>query len=255
MKLSIVVPAFNERHRLGPMLQRYVGYFTPCYKDEVEFIVVVNGSTDGTADAAREAFGSCPAVRIINEPRKIGKGAAVRLGFEQAKGALIGFVDADGSTPPNAFQALVDHIGTGDAIIASRWRAGSRVSPKQPLARRVASRIFNGLVRLFFGLRLTDTQCGAKLMKREALQRIGPKLGLTRWAFDVDLLFQFKREGYKILEVPTEWHDAADSKLNVVRASFEMFVAMCRLRLLYSPFRFVVRWYDVTLGRLIHLEV
>lgn len=254
MKLSIVIPAYNEEARLGPMLEAYAGYFTARYGGEVEFIVVVNGSVDRTEQIARDAARTCRQMKVIVEPRRIGKGGAIMRGLEKATGDRAGFVDADLSTPPEAYQELVDHIGDAGAIIASRWRKESKVSPHQPLSRRAASRIFNFLVRLLFKLRITDTQCGAKLMKREAVQKVMPCLGITRWAFDVDLLFQLRRAGYRVIELPTTWRDVAGSRLRVMRVSVEMFLAICRLRLLYSPFRWVVTVYDRTLGRVIHLK-
>lgn len=254
MKLSIVVPAFNEQARLGPMLDAYAGFFVPRYGNDVEIVVVVNGSRDRTEAIAAEQSVHTPQVRVIIEPKAIGKGGALLLGFRDARGELVGFVDADNSTGPEAFQDLVEHIGDAGCIIASRWLKESRVSPRQPLARRIASRIFNRLVRIFFGLKITDTQCGAKLVRREALRAALPHLGITRWAFDVDLLFQLRRLGYAVTERPTVWRDAAGSRLNVPRASMEMFIAICRLRLLYSPFRWVVHLYDRTLGRFIRVK-
>lgn len=252
MKLSIVVPAYNEEARLGDMLDGYAKYFAGRYGDGVEIVVVVNGSRDHTEDVARARMVPYPQVKVIVEPAAIGKGGAVMLGFRAARGELIGFVDADSATSPEAFQDLAEHIGDAGAIIASRWIKGARVSPRQPLKRIVASRIFNAMVRVFFGLGIHDTQCGAKLFSRAAVQAVLPHIGITRWAFDVDLLFQMRRCGFRIVEWPTTWRDAGGSRLKVGRASFEMFVAICRLRLLYSPFRWVVTVYDVTLGHIFH---
>lgn len=252
MKLSIIVPAYNEEERLGPMLEDYEPYFASRYGDGVEIVVVVNGSRDRTPQVAEDFAKRHPQVRAIVEPRAIGKGGAVILGLRAARGDLVGFVDADDATRPAAFDELVAKIGDAGAIIASRYLPGAQVSPRQPLKRRIASRVFNGLVRLFFGLRITDTQCGAKLLTREAVQAILPHLGVTRWAFDVDLLFQLRRLGFRIVEIPTVWSEPGGSRLKIVKASLEMFVAICRLRLLYSPFRWVVSAYDATLGRRTH---
>lgn len=254
MRLSVVIPAYNEERRLGPMLDDYAKFLADRYGAEAEMIVVVNGSTDGTERIAREKAALCPQVSVIVEPAKIGKGGAIIFGFRKAAGELVGFVDADNSTAPAAFQDLVDHIGGAGAIIASRWIAGAQVSPRQPASRLISSRVFNGLVRLLFKLRIHDTQCGAKLLTREAVQAVLPNLGVTRWAFDVDLLFQLRRAGYAIVERPTVWRDAEGSRLRVFRASFEMFVAIVRLRLLYSPLSWVVAIYDRTIGRFIHLS-
>lgn len=247
-QLSLVIPAHNEEARIGRMLDAYLPFFTQRYGDGVEFVVVVNGSTDDTAGVVKRHAERYPQLRCVVEPRGIGKGGALILGFREARGALVGFVDADGSTPPEAFQDLVDRIGDADVAVASRWCRGAVVSPRQPLLRRIASRVFNVLTRLFFGLRLTDTQCGAKLMRREALLPVLGNLGITRWAFDVDLLFQLKRSGFTIVEVPTTWHDVTGSKIQIAAVSAEMLAAIVRLRLLYSPFRWIVAAHDAVIG-------
>lgn len=252
MKLSIIIPACNEEKRIGRMLERYLPYFTSAYGDEVEFIVVINGSQDRTAEIVESYATKFPCVRYIVETEPIGKGGAIKVGFGEARGEIIGFVDADGSTPPDAFQELVERIVHADVVIASRWMKGAKVSPRQPFWRRLTSRIFNTLVRLMFGLKLKDTQCGAKVIKKEAVKSVVQHLGITRWAFDVDLLFQLIRKGFKILEVPTTWSDVAGSKLNMLQAVPEMFIALVRLRLIYSPFRFIVRFYDRYIGAFLH---
>lgn len=234
------------------MLETYLPFFSERYGSQVEFLVVINGSTDKTDQVVASFAARYSCVRAILEPDPIGKGGALMVGFRQAQGAAIGFVDADGATPPEAFQELVENIGSAGGIIASRWAKGSKVSPRQPLDRRVASRVFNLMTRVLFGLRLTDTQCGAKLMTREAVQAILPHLGITQWAFDVDLLFQLRRAGYAIKEIPTTWHDVEGSKIQVGKASTEMMLALARLRLIYSPFKWVVDFYNRYLGPWIH---
>jgi glycosyltransferase involved in cell wall biosynthesis len=248
MKLSLIIPAYNEEQRLRPALEEYLRFFLPRYGDDIEILIVVNGSTDRTEQVASEIAKGDPRIRVIVEPKRVGKGGAVRLGFEAARGDLIGFVDADGSTPPAAFQDLVDQIGDAGAIIASRWRRGSTITP-QPLSRRIASRLFNGWVRLLFRLPITDTQCGAKVFTAPAVRAVLPHLGTTQWAFDVDLLFQLRRAGYHIKEIATVWHDKAGSRLSVWTASMEMFAALIRLRLLYSPCKWVVPLVNRTIGR------
>ncbi len=225
------------------MLEAYAPYFAGRYPDACEIIVVVNGSTDGTAGVADGFKARGFNVRTIIDPRPIGKGGALMLGFRAATGTLIGFADADGSTPPEAFDDLVNHMEGADLVAASRWTRGADVSPRQPLDRRIASRMFNLLTNLLFGLRMTDTQCGAKLARGDVLKAVLPHLGVTQWAFDVDLLYQFRRGGHVIREIPTTWRDVGGSKLKVAQASTEMLLALVRLRLVHSPFRWLVRLY------------
>ena len=254
MKLSIVVPAYNEEGRIGRMLGAYLPYFAEHYGAGFELIVSINHSTDGTEGIVRGLQPRFPQLQVIVDPRPIGKGGAVMAGGKIARGDLIGFVDADGATPPAAFDDLVKNIGDAGLIIASRRLPGSVISPRQPWKRRVVSRIFNFLVRWLFKLHITDTQCGAKLMTAEAWRAIMPNIGLTKWAFDVDMLFKTRRAHYAIREIPTTWSDVTGSKLRVGPVSFQMFLAICRLRLLYSPLKWVVALYDKLLGRVIELE-
>ena len=248
MKLSLIIPAYNEEQRLRPALEEYLRFFLPRYGNEIEILVVVNGSSDRTEEVARETAGGDPRVQVLVEPQRVGKGGAVRIGFAAARGDLIGFVDADGSTPPTAFQDLVEHIGEAGAIIASRWHRDSKITP-QPLSRRIASRLFNGWVRLLFKLPITDTQCGAKVFTAQAIHEVLPNLGMTQWAFDVDLLFHLRRAGYPIKEIATVWNDKAGSRLHVFTAATEMFAALIRLRLLYSRFHWLVPVINKTVGR------
>ena len=237
MKLSIVIPAHNEEHRLPPMLEAYAAYFQEKYGNEAELIVVPNFCDDRTAEVARSFMERFPTLRVLDDPGKVGKGGAVVFGAKAAEGDLIGFVDADGSTSPVAFDELIEKISLDGCIIASRWMKGAVMNPKQSVSRRIASRCFNTLVRLMFGLRLYDTQCGAKLFRREVILPVIQNLGVTNWAFDVDMLFQTKRLGATIREIPTVWNDVAGSKINIGRSSLQMIVAMMRLRMFYSPFK------------------
>lgn len=240
MKLSIVIPAHNEEHRLPPMLEAYAAFFSEKYGAEAELIVVPNFCDDRTAEVAREIGERFPVVHVLDDPGFVGKGGAVVLGAQAAEGDLVGFVDADGATAPEAFDDLVEKIGDAGCIIASRWMKGAVMEPKQPLARRIASRCFNFLVRGLFGLRVTDTQCGAKLFRRQVIESVVENLGVTHWAFDVDMLFQVKRSGGMVREIPTVWCDVAGSKIKIGRSSRNMFVAMVRLRMFYSPLRFMI---------------
>ena len=97
---------------------------------------------------------------------------------------------------------------------------------------------------MLFGLRTIDSQCGCKLFNGSKLKSVLPYLGITRWAFDVDLLYQFKRKNFSIHEIPTVWSDSPGSSLNIKKASKEMFLAIVRLRLIYSPLKFIVKIYD-----------
>lgn len=245
---SIIIPAHNEAERLPAVLQDYVRYFADRMGDAFELLVIANHCNDDTAAAARRIAAVHPQVRVIEEKSRIGKGGAVIMGVRVARGEWIGFVDADGATAPSEFARLFDVAQKADGVIGSRWLPGARVVIHQKRLRLLSSRVFNFFIRLMLGLNYKDTQCGAKIFKAEVWRKILPNIGITRFAFDVDLLFQVCREKFSISEEPTEWHDVAGSKVNIFASSIDMFLAIVRMRLLYSSLKPLVALYDRTIA-------
>ena len=241
VKLSIIIPAYNEEKRLEKTVKDYINYF----RDYIyELIIIPNGCKDKTEEITENLSKRYSQIKYKTIKEALGKGEALKEGFSVAQGDLIGFVDADNSTKPKDFEDLIKNIKKDDCIIASRYIEGSIVKSKQKITRIIASRVFNILVRILFGLKIHDTQCGAKLFKKIAIKDILPKLDVTRWAFDVDLLLQLKKQKYKIKEYPTKWEDSPGSVLKMNKAIPEMFLSLTRLRLINSKFRFIIDIYD-----------
>jgi glycosyltransferase involved in cell wall biosynthesis len=248
MSFTLVLPAFNEAARIGATLRDYA----PAVQARGgTLLVVVNGSVDDTERVVREGFmPDFPCIRLVVIPEQVGKGGALMRGFREAEGDWIGYTDADGSTSADSFFRLAEHLtGNTGIVIGSRWLRDSDVPVAQPLSRRVVSRLFNLLVRALFGMNLRDTQCGAKLLRPEALREVLPRIGSTQWAFDVELIFQVRRAGYGVRERPVTWRDREGSKVRVWRSAWEMSLALTRLRMLHSPLRGIVHVWDRTLGR------
>jgi hypothetical protein len=124
-------------------------------------------------------------------------------------------------------------------VIGSRWLPGARLHVAQSRKRRIASRLFHVLVQLLFRMNIKDTQCGAKVLRREAVEKIHSALRIADMAFDINLLYALHRAGFRILEVPTEWTDKVGSKVKLFRTSLTMFLSTVRVRLIYSP---VYKW-------------
>jgi len=148
--LSIVIPAYNEEKRIGETLKSYSDYFDKLSKKEkfrYEILVVINNTKDNTEGVVKSYKKKNKNIRYLNF-KQGGKGFAVIEGFKDAltrKNDLIGFVDADLATPPNAFYGLVKHLGSYDGIIASRWHPKSLIKTKQTLLRKITSNGFNFL--------------------------------------------------------------------------------------------------------------
>lgn len=237
MKLSIVIPAYNEEKRLNKerILDNYVSYFSKIYKNDFEIIVILNGCKDDTLFVVKQAAKKFKQIKYLDIKEAIGKGGAVIEGFRIAKSDLIGFVDADQSTKADAFYDLVKKINGFDCIIASRYMKGSVVNPSQPFFRRIPSIVFNLIVRVFFCLNFKDTQCGAKLAKKDALKSILNDLSVKKWAFDIDLLYCLKKKGFMVVEIPTVWSERIGSKLTF-KTPYEMFISILKLRWNHLPF-------------------
>ncbi len=238
--LLILIPAYNEEARIEPVLRDYAQFFGRNYSGEFQIVVVLNGCTDDTLGVVRRVAAEFPTVQALEFREAIGKGGALIEGLKLAAHAdLIGYTDADGATPPHAFLALIRHIGEADCVVGSRWVQGAVIHQSQASHRQFASRVFHVIVQFFFRLNIHDTQCGAKVMKREVVEKIHPYLRIADMAFDINLLVSIKRAGFRILEVPTEWTDQAGSKVVLFHSSLTMFLSTLRVRLIYSPF---YRW-------------
>jgi glycosyltransferase involved in cell wall biosynthesis len=237
---SVVIPAFNEEPRIGLTLRRFASRFP-----DSEIIVVLNGCTDRSSEIARAAAADHPCIRIVDIGERAGKGGALARGLALAQGDVIAFTDADGATDPDEMARLCGLVGSADAVVGSRWLPGADVVVPQPLVRRAASRIFNLLVRALFGLRFTDTQCGAKAFRAATLQPILPEVETANYAFDVDLLLALERSGASIVEVPTRWRDVDGSKVKLVEGAIKMLFALLRLRLRHSRFSGALPAFDV----------
>jgi glycosyltransferase involved in cell wall biosynthesis len=233
--LRIIVPAYNEEARIARTIREYSDYFG----DRARICVVANGCTDRTVGIVSKLIELNLNLELIEIPFAIGKGGAVRVGLMSGSEEFVGFTDADGSTPPDSFAKLFDtcKVSGTDAAIGSRWMRGSMVSSKQPLFRRAASRAFNACVRLLFGLKFADTQCGCKIFRRSALKVVIPNLELSNFAFDIDLLYALKAAGFVTKEVPVSWADNPGSKVRVATIWFTLAIGLFRLRLRTGPFR------------------
>jgi glycosyltransferase involved in cell wall biosynthesis len=201
-------------------------------------VVVLNGCRDNTWGVVERVTRDYPNVTALEFPAPIGKGGALIEGFKLANRAdLIGYVDADGATSPAAFHDLIRHWKEADCIIASRWLPTSVLHQSQTKKRQFASRVFHGIVRtLFPSIGVRDTQCGAKLMRRAAAEKIHPALRIADMAFDINLLYALRRNGFSVLETPTVWTDKLGSTVVLGRTSLVMFLSVVRLRIIYSPF-------------------
>lgn len=238
-QLMLLIPAYNEEARIANSLITYWEALRRDFVGSFKIVVVINGCRDRTEEVVRSTAEGRPEIAWMVFDDAIGKGGALIEGLKLAPEAdLIGYVDADGATPPRAFLDLVEECEKPgvDCAIGSRWLPQSVIKQKQPNHRRFMSRCFHLMVQTLFGMGIRDTQCGAKVMQRTAVEAIHDALTIADMAFDLNLLYALKRHGYRIVEIPTEWEDQLGSTVRIGKTSLVMALSAIRLRLVYSPF-------------------
>ena len=228
--LSVVVPCFNEEQRLPRTVEKIESYLDARHLDH-ELILVDDGSADGTRqvmDAAAARHGS---VRVETLPRNRGKGRALAVGVEAAKGDEILLTDADLSTPIEELDKLEAALGDGAGVaIASRAVRGSRVEVSQPVYRVLMGKAFNLIVQAVLLPGIWDTQCGFKLFRADVAKRVFASLSTDGFGYDPEVLYRARRQGVKIAEVPVVWRNSAETKVSPIRSSIDMFKHVIRVR-------------------------
>ncbi|MDP3396345.1 MAG: glycosyltransferase family 2 protein [Methanoregula sp.] len=204
---SLVIPAYNEENRIRLLFDEITAF-------EGELIVVCDG-TDRTADCVRQiaAHRQDLVINCLEYDHRLGKGGGVIEGLKAARSPLVGYFDADGSTSISEMQRLFSHLSSSDGAIGSRWVPGSTLRVRQGFLRRMESRAFNLLIRIFFNLTYNDTQCGAKVFKKTAIDTVLPQMTSRGFEFDVELLWRLHQAGYSVKEIPIVWQNKGDSRV------------------------------------------
>ena len=224
--LSVVIPAYNEAVRLGNTIRAVVDYMRE-HAPEGEVIVVDDGSSDATADLARQTFADAAGnlrTSVITYKSNLGKGRAVRLGLLAARGEVALFSDADLSTPITEAPKLVQPIVSGqyDVTFGSRALERKLIGVHQPWRREQGGRVFNLAVRLATGMPFWDTQCGFKAFRMSVCRPLVEAATVDRFGFDVELLYLAFRAGLNLKEIPVRWDHNEGSKISLMSDSFKM---------------------------------
>ena len=217
--LSIIIPAYNEAERLPLTLHCIADYLKLSNHQEVEILVIDDGSTDQTIELTRQqeemVCRAGASLKVLINPGNRGKGYSVRRGFQQAKNEWVLFTDADLSAPIEELDKLIERVTQSASQIAIGSRALDRslVGVHQSKFREMSGRIFNLHMRLFTGLRIADTQCGFKLFTHHAARQIAALQRLERFGFDVEQLFLASKLGLSVVEVPVIWNNVQGSSV------------------------------------------
>lgn len=234
---SIIVPAYNERARIGGTLERILEHLKG-QNWNAEIVVVNDGSRDDTTEVVSQFAAEHPRVRLIENPGNQGKGYAVRNGMLNARGKVLLFTDADLSSPIAEATKLFAALEKGaDVAIGSRWLDPSLQFQRQSLKRQVMSRTYNLFIRCLLTFPYRDTQCGFKAFTRRAAEMIFPLQRIKRWGFDAEIIYLAHHMKLKVAEVPVSWGHDERSKLHPWRDG--LYMGLDTLK---------VRWYSLTGG-------
>lgn len=231
--LSVVIPAYNEENGIKQIAERVLAV-EPALKavgiERLELLVVDDGSKDKTAEVAA----GIPGVTLIRHPKNRGYGAALKTGFSKASGELIGFLDADGTYPPEYFPQLCQSALNGSELVIGSRMAGT--DSKMPLTRRIGNFFFANLLSLLGRQKVTDSASGMRVFKREILEQIYPLpdgLNLTPVMSTRAL-----HEGIRVVEVPIPYSERVGrSKLSVIRDGQIFLQSMLWTAMSYNPVR------------------
>lgn len=237
MKVSIVIPAYNEEYNLRTGVLDSVYDYLGGQKYTWEILFVDDGSTDKTLKIANEFASKHKNFYVMKEPHK-GKAGTVTAGVLKARGDIILFTDTDQATPIDQLEKVLPKFDKGfDVVIGSRsGREGA------PILRKIMAYGFSILRYLILRLPYKDTQCGFKAFKKEAARKIFGKLeifgskssttGASVFAgFDLEILYVARKLGYKIVEVPVDWHHKEGTKVNPIKDSIEGLHGLLMVRL------------------------
>ena len=200
---------------------------------DYEIIVVDDGSTDHTSQIITDLTTDTPHLKVIRYETNKGKGYALRQGVLPSKGEAVLLTDADLSTPIEELSKLLPLISDNKCEIAigSRALALSEIIKKQPWWRQGMGKLFNKIVKILILDDFRDTQCGFKMFSGDIARGLFKEARINRFAYDVEILSLAKKKGYKILEVPIQWINSPESKVNPIRDSLQMLLDLLRIRL------------------------
>ncbi|MEP6669899.1 MAG: dolichyl-phosphate beta-glucosyltransferase [Chthoniobacter sp.] len=222
--LSIVVPAYNEARRLPPTLTALVEFFRG-FTRTYEVLIVVEQSTDGTLEIAAKQVAQQAHFQVVDNGPKRGKGHAVRSGMQRARGEIVFYMDADLSVPLAEVPAFLRHFEQTpkvDVLIGNRQHAMSRITRRQSPLREGMGKIFNRVLQTLALVDLRDTQCGFKAFRQAACREIFTRQKVEGFAFDVEVLLLAERLGYGVEDLPVEWINSPESKVEIVADSLRM---------------------------------
>jgi len=233
MKISVIIPAYNEENRITPTIDNVVEYLDILAKDNYEIIVVLDGSKDKTLEVMTKLSKKYNRIKIIDNKINRGKGAVVKQGILESKGEYVLFMDADNSTHIDELDKILPVIQQGtDIVVGSRDIKGSKVEIRQARYKEILGDLGNWWIQILLVGGIQDTQCGFKAFSGDTARHIFAKLSMRGWSFDIELLALARYFGYKIKEMPVVWYNDDNSHVTLkdyIKVLIDTFIIKYRL--------------------------
>ena len=234
-EVSIVIPAYNEAKRIESTIRRLIQEIKDL---NFEIVVSEDGSTDETPlilERLKKEYGD--RITIVHTKRRLGKGKGFLIGVMHSRGKYVILLDADYPTNAETLINIMKHLRRGyDVVVGSRAHELSVLDPPAPSLREAMGRVFNSIVRLLFGIKIRDTQCGVKGFKKKVLSLIGP-IQFTNFVFDVEIIVKAQACNLKVKEIPIYWSSKVGSKVRVIRDTAYMLNGLINIWLRLPGYR------------------
>jgi glycosyltransferase involved in cell wall biosynthesis len=227
--IEIAVPVHNEEDTLEANLDFLVDYLRSEFPFRFRVVIANNASTDGTAAVAAELVARLPEVDIVTLERK-GRGLALRTAWLASRADVVSYMDVDLSTNLESFLPLVAPLLSGHSEVAIGTRLGHSSHVSRRLKRELLSRTYNRLIHLAFRAGFSDAQCGFKALRGDVVRRLVPLVADDGWFFDTELLLLAERNGMRIHEVPVDWIEDLDSRVELLPTIAADLAGLWRMR-------------------------
>ncbi len=231
MKLSLIIPAYNEEKIIADNLDLMTS-FLRTKKYDWEIIVVNDGSKDRTPKIVKVISAKNKKIKLVDLRVNQGKGAAIRAGIMVAKGEYVIFSDADLSVPISFIDPFLSALEKkGEVVIGSRRTANSNIIKHQNILRESMGKVFTMLSKITANTNITDFTCGFKGFTKEAAAKIFSRTTIDRWVYDTEILYLAQKLRYKIVEVPVDWVNRGDSRVKLMKVVIPSLIDLVRIKI------------------------
>jgi glycosyltransferase involved in cell wall biosynthesis len=227
--VDVVVPVYNEDAALQPSIELLLGYLRAEYPFRFAIVIADNASSDGTAAIADALSGEHAEVSALHLDRK-GRGLALRTAWLASAAHVVSYMDVDLSTNLESFLPLVAPLLSGHSEVAIGTRLDHQAHVRRQVKREVLSRGYNALVHAGFRARFSDAQCGFKALRADVARRLVPLVVDDGWFFDTELLLLAERNRMRVHEVPVDWVEDLDSRVDLASTIAGDLAGLWRLR-------------------------